>query len=354
MAQKRPKLQDLLPPDRLTRSPSPSSAYVPSGTLWPTGEFSLGYAKHAGDDGQWLPHLADSPDGWLASGEEPEGLPPLNLSDAPNSHKEFGPALPRGLNGITGYGRNMVKSFGALVNRHYPHHRVTMGTITVPPMSSTARGSLVREWPQLLRQLLQWLSRHLEAAGLPELICSVSEVQPKRLAESGEGYLHLHVLWLNKPGKRGGWALAPNDIRSWVSAFLERRVEDYSSGHVNVNVKPVTGEVSRYMAKYMSKGSEELAEAMQDWGFGICPPTWWNMTKLARDWVKSHVHKGRLPGELLEQFLQYAWNTDPDAVFAFIRQIDMEWEGASLTVGWRGRLHPEVYESALAMLVTAS
>jgi hypothetical protein len=129
-------------------------------------------------------------------------------------------------------------------------------------------------------------------------------------------------------------------------------VDDYTSGHVNVNVKPVAGEVARYMAKYMSKGSADLEEAMQDWGFGICPPTWWNMTKTARDWVKSHVHKGRLPGELLEQFLHYAWNVGPDEVFAYLRHIEMEWEGLALTVGWRGRLHVNIYDDAVAMLVT--
>lgn len=350
MAQKARRLQSYLPTDRLTRSPSRSSAFVPSGTIWPTGEFSLGYAKHRGDDDQYFKHLADVPDGWIPSDAPDGGAPPLNLSDAPNSHKPIGPALPRGLNGITSYGRSMVKSFGAMLNRHYPHHRITFGTVTFPALPPDSRGALVRLWPELNRQLQQYLTRRLEAAGQPPVVASVTEIQPKRLVNSGEGYLHLHILWLNKPAKAGEWSIDPVDMREWLTAFLWRKLEGYQGGHVNVNVKPVDGEVSRYMAKYMSKGSADLEEAMKDWGWGICPPTWWNMTKPARDWVKSAVFKGREPGELLEQFLQFGWNTDPDDLFAFLRHIEMEWEGMQLTVGWRGRLHPEIYEDVLGML----
>jgi len=162
-------------------------------------------------------------------------------------------------------------------------------------------------------------------------------VQPKRLAENDEAYLHWHLLWLNQPGRAGNWAIDPNGIRAWLESLLIRKIPSYQGGHVNVNVKRVKGEAARYLAKYMSKGKQQVQEAMEDWGAGLCPRTWWNMTKPTRDMVKTATSKGRIPGQLLENVLNHAWETDLDSHYEFLRHIELEFNGAMITVGWRGR-----------------
>ena len=76
---------------------------------------------------------------------------------------------------------------------------------------------------------------------------------------------------------------------------------------------------------------------MDDWGPELCPRTWWNMTKPARDMVKAATSKGRIPGQLLEAVLNHAWATDLDSHYEFLRHIELEFNGAMVTVGWRGR-----------------
>lgn len=343
-------LEKWLPPQRLKGVNSRTSRSYPSGTMWPHGEWSLGYAREAPAPTEWNddPFVGLGVDDVAMAQRAAEGAEPLNLSDASNSHRP-----PRGGNGITGYGQQMIKALGFLMGEKFPRHRKTLGTITLPPMPPEARIEVVQKWSELTRELLQWLSRRLTAKGLPPLVCSVAEVQPKRLTDHGEGYLHWHLLWLNHPGKHGNWAIEPNDLRSWLESLLVRKVTSYPGGHVNVNTKRVEGEAARYLAKYMSKGKQQIKEAMEDWGEGVHPSTWWNMTKPARDWVKTHTSKGRAVGDLLDSFLQFAFSTQIDDVYAFLRHIEMEFDGVRYTVGWRGRFTDQVREDVRAVLKSA-
>jgi len=334
----RKSIADLLPRERLKGRPSAVPSRYPSGTVWPHGEWSLGYTSERPDGGDW------HEDPFIGLGVldvAADGRSPLDLSDAANSHNW--PSCPwprRGTKGITGYGQQMIKAAGFLMGEKWPQHRKTLGTVTLPPMTAQARREVVEAWPELTRELLQWLSRRLTRQSLPPLVCSVSEVQPKRLAETGEGCLHWHLLWLNLPGKAGNWAVDPCDVRTWLESLLIRKIPSYTGGNVNVDVKRVKGEAARYLAKYMSKGKQQVQEAMEDWGAGLCPRTWWNMTKPARDMVKAATSRGRIPGQLLENVLNHAWETDLDSHYEFLRHIELEFNGALITVGWRGRFTP--------------
>jgi len=328
-------IERLLPKERLKGKPSAVPSRYPSGTVWPHGEWSLGYASERPDGGEW------HEDPFIGLGVldvAAEGRSPLDLSDAANSTNW--PSCPwprRGTKGITGYGQQMIKAAGFLMGEKWPQHRKTLGTVTLPPMSVQARREVVEAWPDLTRELLRWLSRRLERQSLPPVVCSVSEVQPKRLAENDEAYLHWHLLWLNLPGKAGNWAIDPCDVRTWLESLLMRKIPSYQGGNINVDVKRVKGEAARYLAKYMSKGKQQVQEAMEDWGAGLCPRAWWNMTKPTRDMVKAATSKGRIPGQLLENVLNHAWETDLDSHYEFLRHIELEFNGALITVGWRGR-----------------
>lgn len=301
------------------------------------------------DDNQWLGGFSYVKPGLGPDGQTLEEREPLNLSVAPNSHKR----AKRGLKGITSFGKNMTKSVGALMERYYPHHRKTFATLTIPPLSSEKRALLASRWSELVRQLLQWLSRRLAAAAVPTVVCSVTEVQPKRLLASGEGYLHLHMLWLNLPGRAGNWAVDVEGLKAWAWNCVSRLVDEPDLGYLNVNVRPVKGSAARYMAKYMSKGGAVLEDAIADWGTENCPSTWWNMTAQARRWVKCHVLSGEPVGALLETIVNYVFFTHDDSPVEFLRQTEIEFDGVFVTVGWRGRLSPPVGEDLTDMIKSA-
>lgn len=332
-------LEKLLPREKLKGSPQKTPARVPSGKIWPHDEFSLGYRPGAVDGGQWhenpirVSERAEKAisDDWALARF------PVDLREVSNSTK---PAK-RGSKGITGYGRHMIKAVGALMNRQYPNHRVTFATVTIPPLPPELRRVVVDSWSDLTRELLRWLSRRAERAGVPRVVASVTEIQPKRLSEYGEGYLHWHLIWLNVPSKHGSWTVDPNELRYHVSRLLCRHCGVSPDAYVNVDVKRVKGAVARYMAKYMSKGSEMLAEAQEDWGEDATPSTWWNMTKPARDWVKDNTFSGIEAGEVIDALIQTAFRTGALDRFAYLRHVEIVHGDSAITVGWRGRLEPD-------------
>ena len=237
----------------------------------------------------------------------------------------------------------MVKSVGALIDSRLPSHRVTFATVTMPTLPPELRRQLALAWPELVTQLLRWISRRLERKGLPKVVVSATEVQPGRLSELGEAYLHLHLLWVNKPAIAGQWSVNVLHLRAWVADFLIRRGVWAADAHVNVDVRSVKGDKACYLAKYLSKGGDIIAEAAADIGWDALPSQWWNVTKTARDWVKSELIHGKAVGFLLHEMVNDAFLLDRFTDFRYLYQVETEIDGYLVNVGWRGCLQPEAY-----------
>jgi hypothetical protein len=334
--------------------------YVPTGRLWPSGEFSVGSRFVPGDE-----EIDGRPVSFTRAGDEgTAAAAPLDLRDVPNPHKSTECLLSAGSEGlkrpanrekygrkgITGYGKKMLRSLGALIDRQYPSHRVTFSTITMPELPQSGRRELALVWPELTRQLLQWLSRHLERAGVPKVVGCVSEIQPRRLCSTGEGYLHLHLLWLNVPAKSGRWSVDVGALRAWVSKFLSKRGLLPSSSHVNTDVRSVKGSKASYLAKYSSKGSQEIEAFATDNGWDCVPSQWWNMTGAARSWVKGNTLSGDDVGELLTDLVQHLFDTADFSSVLYLHHVDLDLEGRLVTVGWFGAVDEATYKDLLLVL----
>lgn len=318
-----------------------------SGRLWPTGEFSYGtYTERPDERLDERPpdaHWEDAP-------------VPLNSPNLPNSH--IGPCCllsagpdgqkepPKkrgkyGKKGITGYGKKMLKSGGYLLQKSTRHYRLTFCTISLPSLPAEVRREVSEGWGQLLNRLVQYLSRKLERQGLPKAILCATEVQPKRLESSGEAYLHLHLIWPNHQDERRGWAIAPNDVRAWVTNYLETKHKTGAIEHLHVNTQRVKDDAAGYLAKYISKGKDDVEAAIKDIGEEGIPGQWWSMTKMLKDWVWLAMETGEVVGEKLAQWLNWAWDYDNFELFRYIYHVEVPINGALVTVGWRGCLSPE-------------
>ena len=332
------------------------SAKSLSGKLWPTGEFSYGTVKHRPDERlDHRPVTVSLPGdrGTDAAAWRPDsegGHGPIDLSNVSNSQKRASRPETYGRKGMTGYGKKMVKSLGALIDRDYPNHRVTFATVTMPSVPQSERRQMAELWPEFVRQLLMKLQRTLEKKGLPKVACSVSEVQPKRLLGRGEGYLHLHLLWLNVPGRHGNWTVDVLDLREWAYKFWRKRDVIKDTDHINIDVRAVKGKKANYLAKYCSKGGDVVAEFAADNGWAAVPSQWWNMTKVARDWVKSNVHSGQAVGELMASWLNYAWDWNDFGLYHYIHHVEIPIGGVLVTVGWRGCLQSDGLAMAIELL----
>lgn len=354
-------------------TPKNRAGYIPTGRIWPSGDFSLGWKSTATDERvetdiweDW--HRTGSlkiPRGWsygfygLPSPPEAvwwHSLCPdhktmllelggaLNLTKGSNSHTGETGQAKRGQLGITGFGRKMVKSAATMLQA-MPNQRLTFATVTMPTLEPSLRRELALSWAELVRQLLQWLSRQLESQGLPAIVVSVSEVQPKRLQAKNEGYLHLHLVWPNHWAQRGNWAVSAKKCRAWCEEFLARRGLLPEGAWVNVNTQEVEKTAAGYLGKYMSKGGEVLAGFAADNGWDAVPATWWNMTKPARDMVKAALLEGTTVGAILEQVIDYTFDSDDFSGYWALHHVDLERDGILKTVGWYGVLKKDAADS---------
>jgi hypothetical protein len=350
--------------------------YYPAGTLWPSGDFSCGSKRVLLVDAaevngpQWNPDeymgvapphtptldaipmwLSDLParvqvyqemqEVWENPGAFEGAAAPLDLTDAPNPHKRSNRPESYGRKGITGFGRRMVRSACTILERAYKG-RLTFCTITMPTLPPELKMELAKQWPELVRQMLQWLSRRLAQRRLPTAVASVSEIQPKRLQAGNGGYLHLHLVWPNKIARKGHYAIDVDALRTWCEKFLCTKGLMVENAWVNVDTKRVKKSAAAYLSKYMSKGGDVLEQFVGENGWEACPGQWWNMTKTMRDKVKSEVCKGETTGKLLHSLVEYAFNCDDFTAFWFLHHVDMEIDDKFITVGYFGALKLEV------------
>lgn len=390
---------------QLKGEPSRHPSYVPTGRIWPSGDFSLGYRKVEGDsrvDIRSFGAQADAGafplpgnDGWFigkwgvpqpVEGHRQDGQAlldieaeechqnpaayavayglefdldkfhggvyclalkaaklavPLDLTVPGNSHTGATRCEKYGKQGITGYGRKMVKSAATLIQK-MPGKRTTFATVTMPALPTQLRRELALAWPEFLRQLLQWLSRALRRVGLPALVCSVSEVQPGRLAEHQEAYLHLHLVWPNHWAQAGNWAIDVDDLRTWIAEFLQRRGLWTAEAWVNVDTQQVKKTAAGYLSKYMSKGCDVIEAFAQDCGWDAIPGQWWNLTKPARDLVKKFTCEGVETGHLLQSVIDHAIHTCDLSPFWGLNMAILTVGKAQVQAGWYGGFKEEV------------
>lgn len=356
--------------------------FSPVGTVWPSGDFSVGYRKEdwAGpgsadmrseaqriDDGvyverdsadylRWQSERGDRPgrvlealDSEAAWAAGPAG--PLDLTDAPNSHKTSNRPETYGRLGQTGYGKKMVRSACTLLEQRY-RGRLTFATVTMPTLPPGQRRQLALAWPEFVRQALQWLARRLEAKGLPKVVVSVSEIQPERLQAGNGGYLHLHMVWPNHYNAPGGYSVHPMAFRAWCEKFLIARGLFEDGSWVNVDVQPVRKSAAAYLSKYMSKGGDCLEAFAAENGWDAVPRQWWNLTKTIRDAVKRAVCQGRDVGFGLECMVRDCIEGHGGEQFWSVRHVDMELDGRLVTVGYTGILKQSIVKSYFGAIDT--
>lgn len=329
----------------LKGTPSKNPTFAPSGKLWPYGGFSFGYARYPGDERLDTRPLADS---WH---EPPQGSTtvPLNLVNASNSHKT---PRPRGLLGITTYGRRSLKSAVWLLENNFKHLPLTFATLTLPPLDRPARQALSGSWSEVLRQLIQWVNRELKGNGLPPLVVSCSEIQPERFEKTGEAYLHLHLVWPNRAKKSGSWGVDVKRLRAFWHSLIERQAGITLRQPPNVKILPCTKSPGKELGKYLSKGGKALQAVIQDLGPENCPSTWWNLSGEMRSLVKDALIAGGAVGALIESWLAWAQDEDSSDLFTWTRPIKVEIDGLERVIGHTGELTPAANQDAHGMLIS--
>ena len=273
------------------------------GRIYPNGEFGVGRIKRVKlercdrpkrreltSSQKWNLHLLRrfGYEVALALGE----LPPLDSSLLSNSHKESPPPSEatrskRGLKGITGYGRKLVRNAAYVMQKARSRRELSFLTLTLPSISAEESRLISAGWAEVVRIFTQALKRELIKNGLPGEIVGCTEIQEKRYEQSQTMGLHLHLCFVGRT-RSSTWAIRPTRFRDlWRSALTSRFkwLEDRSFNSCE-NVKCVRKSVEGYLGKYMSKGVKALSK-LNEAERAVLPSCWYVCTNSLRQRVRG-------------------------------------------------------------------
>ena len=330
---KDPALQDKVVTNPLC-TPSPDRGGRYSARIFPNGEFGVGYRKpssisasdrryeddrrYAEENTQILPDVVvdpSYPEGFIYTRVEVPGVPPPKLvlgSQSSQRKKRYG------LGGITAYGRKMLRNAGTLIDKACQgqyNRRVAMGTLTIPSFSDESMRNICINWHNIVRRFFQECKRAYARKRYRFDYASCTEVQPRRWSERGEIGLHLHFLFVTIRLGKGKWVLS----HDWVRSVWQRILQDYLQGEEQCPPPQYNCQFSHtssaaYIAKYASKGSNEINEIIEQEGEDWCPKQWWSISSGLRRSVNTCVLKYtganadmlmHICTEGIEEYLQY-------------------------------------------------
>lgn len=264
---------------------------APSGTLWPNGEFTMGYA-HAGGD-EPLESAAEYAEKWDA---------PIDLSHPVNSHMDTEiEKKKRGQGGLTAYGKRLIRNSVYAMERVYRKRQLAFCTLTYPDCPKWKAWSIATDWSRIVKVFFQKLGRHLKDAGLPVDYVSVTEMHPERSERDEAPYLHLHFVIVTRLKNEKGFRISPGELRwIWASVIGWHFPEQSYWGSVE-NMSVVRKSASNYMAKYVAKSSvrpEPVISSETGWSL---PTAWYNISMRVKRWVKARCYRSTEVMTLIER-----------------------------------------------------
>lgn len=274
----------------------------------------------------------------------------LTLSNVCDSHKHS-PRTQQGLKGLTGNGSKMLRSACYLLEDKLGKDDCVMITLTVPTLGLEARRTLALNWGKVTNRLVQYLSRALLKAGRQPVIAGCVEIQTARLEKYSQAYLHLHLVCPAHSNTGGTWAVDCVALRAWWSQELERTIQCTLPNMPRVETAVVQKSVEGYLGKYLSKGGgEDLVSFIGDLGADAVPAQWWFMSTPMRRAVKDATRSGANTGVILDCIVNHLLENGTGEGFEYVRHIDCLMNGLPVTVGWVGRLTPELRNEIFMML----
>lgn len=260
-----------------------------SGRLFPSGRITIGYVprkKIAVDDTRYESdrgHYAfckrshwDYQEGIVNETVIREEKPPsLGLSSIPIHHK---PERKRhGLNGISRRGRHKVLEGGTVMQERFGR-KVGFYTLTCPYTEQELIYEYNKCFPEIQRRFFQEMKREYERKECKFYYVSVTEIQPERYQDSGVVALHLHYCAPCYIPGTYEFVVSSDRIRSIYARVLSAVVFPPESVAASLDSQVVRSSVSGYLAKYLSKGSDEI-RVIADSAPGQIPSRWWSMAK---------------------------------------------------------------------------
>jgi hypothetical protein len=188
-------------------------------------------------------------------------VPPLVYQLVHSSNSPLEPKLRKGL---SFRGRRIIRNLAHSLQSRFSKHDLAFLTLTVPNKSPEYLEAVRLKWGQIVSRFLNAVSQKYRRnwnRALPYV--SVTELQEKRFILHKELAPHEHIIY-HARDVNGGWLYSPRQIRKLWSRCI---TECLSGGETELpvlseysaceNLVTVRKDASRYLSKYLSKGSGE-------------------------------------------------------------------------------------------------
>jgi hypothetical protein len=146
--------------------------------------------------------------------------------------------------------------------------------MTSPTMTPEENLIVNQNWSELVRQIVQWISRQLDRAGIAPDISYTIEGQEQRFIETGIYALHLHIVF---QGRKQGidWVISPKALDGEWQRLLEKLLNRSVDVSASNKLETPRGDLGKEIGKYLSKGGTILKKIPPE----LLPTAWWGMTK---------------------------------------------------------------------------
>jgi hypothetical protein len=213
---------------------------------------------------------------------------PMGLSLPANSHK----VTKHGTKGITSKGKRIVRNACYIMTQRYGKERLGLLTLTFPTLSITGQWVINEYFHEILRKFKQELTRELKRRNAPTDMTGVVEIQEKRLHRTGECYPHLHLLFVTHGGDYQ-WYLSVKKLTEMWKRIVNNELQKFDISDENldfcnaVDIKSIRKDASKYLSKYMSKGTK-VVKKLQDLGIPVIR-RWWTANNELKRYIKSEI-----------------------------------------------------------------
>jgi len=215
--------------------------------------------------------------------------PPMGSSDVTNSHRIKQDRVRKGLSGITTYAKRMLRSGAAILSKTVPRKLTTFATVTSPAMTEEENAIVNGNWSELVRQLVQHITRDLVRAGIDPKITYAVEVQEKRYYDTGIVGLHLHLAFQGRKSLSSGYAIGTARIdliwKRLLENLLGRPVDIKAANKLETPRKDLGKEIG----KYISKGGKVVHDIVRAGLEHLLPSSWWGMETTLKKQVLASI-----------------------------------------------------------------
>jgi hypothetical protein len=280
---------------------------------------------------------------------EPPSAAPLFIESPKSSRKS---RKPYGENGITNYGKKVVRNSAILLEQKYGKSRLGFVTCTLPGMDEEKCKEAIAKWSEITRRFYQKVKRQLEKISKPFIYTGVTEIQENRFKKHGIPAPHLHFVYLCRDNARSAYFLFICQLhRAWNEALGEclsgigvTRGSRDCGALGGVHAKSVRKSASAYLGKYISKGCK-VVESMKEAGYSEFPKQWWTasmqMKKMFKDAI---VH---LPLHTCRALYDNAQLLAEAKIILSYKFVYIEFAGIERRVGIAGIMSDNLYNEML-------